>query len=512
VGSNPTLSARLSLEKGNIGGSRSGISGNKSENQPTFANGFANEGRNQMPERTRKIALIGADGYVRRSDDYRVDCFPWNKVKGLANIQDYDVLIINLLTPRRAETSDWAEFNNVMNRPAVMTLLDSEGQIVVVGDPRFTIPLDVEKRTFTDFLSWSCLHFSWDDKPGDTVHISDYPIHSNFIPYLRNLKHWDYSLNRCDVDFDAYGQVYDVAEGRKRGLQVSVETDVFCSNRVNKAIAFSVRFVIGIERPGDYIEPRRTETIKRFGPITFLPKITDDHDQTIMLVLRDVCGIDSAIPEPIWLNKFEAPGQKEIEEEIDEIRAKVAESVTELDSAMKRRNEARSCLGLLYERGDALERITWYILSELGGTVEAPQDPGKEDGWVEVDAQGEQLEMVLEIKSTKNDQFGEDGFKQLLEWRSRGVTLRNKEYKGVFIGSSCINKPPEERPFAFSDNAMKMAKLHHLAAIKTEDLYIVYILNKAGRCDTKAFWHALFHTDGVFDINAFVEQSDAGQD
>lgn len=182
----------------------------------------------------------------------------------------------------------------------------------------------------------------------------------------------------------------------------------------------------------------------------------------------------------------------------------------ELRQKVEERYESRSCLGLLFERGGTLERIVRHILGELGGDVEEPTDPGKEDGWVEVDAGGDHLEMVLEIKSTKNDQFGEDGLKQLHEWKDRGIVIRGKEYKGVFIGNSCVSKPPKERPDPFSDAFIKTARISGLAALKTVDLFEIYMLSKEGRIDLVDFWRKLYDTNGVFDLRHFTEKTSGG--
>ena len=61
-------------------------------------------------------------------------------------------------------------------------------------------------------------------------------------------------------------------------------------------------------------------------------------------------------------------------------------------------------------------------------------EKNKEDGWITVKVDGIVYEGVLEIKSTKSGQFGEDGRKQLLDWIDRGRTLRLKNYKGYSLG------------------------------------------------------------------------------
>jgi hypothetical protein len=120
--------------------------------------------------------------------------------------------------------------------------------------------------------------------------------------------------------------------------------------------------------------------------------------------------------------------------------------------AQAEREKTRECLKLLYERGDQLEVVVRDILRGLGAHVEDPENPGKEDGWVTVQVSGQILEGVIEVKSTKNPQFGEDGIRQLLDWVDRGIQLRQKKYKGLFFGNSSVDKVINERyPFGKCD-------------------------------------------------------------
>jgi len=109
----------------------------------------------------------------------------------------------------------------------------------------------------------------------------------------------------------------------------------------------------------------------------------------------------------------------------------------------------------------------------------------------------------LEIKSTKSDTFSEEDRKQLLDWIDRGRTLRQKNYKGIFIGNSAVDKPHKERHWAFSDSWSKSAELSEICALKTEDLYSLHLLNARGKMDRDKFWRDLFETNGIFDMKNY---------
>ena len=166
------------------------------------------------------------------------------------------------------------------------------------------------------------------------------------------------------------------------------------------------------------------EPFQTFGPMIFLPKISLSEDETVKLVLSCVCGIESDLPEPLWLNEFTAPGQKRIDDDITKIKAELQTMLEKHSKANRDRAKCRECLKLLYEREYALEPVVRDILRGLGAHVEDPQEKGKEDGWIVVHVGDKAYEGVLEVKSTRSDEFGEGGRKQLLDWIDRGRTLR----------------------------------------------------------------------------------------
>jgi len=167
--------------------------------------------------------------------------------------------------------------------------------------------------------------------------------------------------------------------------------------------------------------------------------------------LRDVCGVEASLPEPEWISDYEAPGQTAVDQEIAKIVEELGSAKEQFVQAQKKREEIRACLKLLYEREFGLEPAVQNILRGLGAHVEDPKEANKEDGWVTVNVEGQVYEGVLEIKSTRSAQFGEDGIRQLLDWIDRGTKMRQKKYKGIFIGNSSVDTPGKERPWPFSD-------------------------------------------------------------
>ncbi len=150
-----------------------------------------------------------------------------------------------------------------------------------------------------------------------------------------------------------------------------------------------------------------------------------------------------------------------------------------------------------------MESVVWNTLEELGAKVERPRNPGKEDGWIFVKVGNWNHRGVLEIKSTKSSQFGEDGIGQLAKWKDRGVRLRKEKYKGVFIGNNSRDKPPDQRPCPFANDWCKSADMSEICAITTGYLYKIYLLKYSKKLDINTFWSDVFQTNGVFPIDKY---------
>lgn len=466
-----------------------------------------------MAKRKRKVVLLGAKGFQRTTEGVQVDCFLWSQIAKIKNIRDYDTVILDLLplsTKGTRQAVAWKKFVGLLDFHSAVDILMNGGMIIVVGDPRFSINIEekdkntkerkkAEKQKVKSFLEWTGVDFAWDSKPGDTILFQDDYDHRRFTDYVAKLVNWEYSLAQCKLNEETLSQRFNLSYIRKKDWEIHLNEDFFCYNRYKNALAFLLRLQY---REHAYGGPRVLES---FGPLIFLPKINLPEDDTLQLILSSICGIETDLPEPEWLREFVAPGQKIIDEEITRIEAELQNKFDSLSKSNREREECRKCLKLLYEREYALEPVVQDILRGLGAHVEDPEEKNKEDGWIVVKVGDTTYEGVLEIKSTRSDQFGEDGRKQLLDWIDRGRTLREKNYKGIFIGNSAVDKPMKERAWAFSDSWTKAAELSGICAMKTENLYVIYLLKSRGVIDLDSFWSELFETNGIFDMTKYWE-------
>ncbi len=452
-------------------------------------------------QRVVRIAVFGARGY-RGTEARPITCFPWDRISSSINPSDYDVLVINLLSLQDQSTVDWRAFLEVMNLQSTMQVIDNQGAIIVLGDPRFRVQYSPPPRydipnsavAEADFLAWTGLIFNWDGRPGTSIEFNA-EYWSQYARYLRNLRRWNYSLRGCEPDNNSFSQVFNVETLRRSSVEVNVSPVTICANRYGGGLAFEIRLSLVRRSP-----TAASEILQEFGPLIFLPKVDLDNQEALEIILTDLCGVDLTPREPEWLASVVAPGQASIDGEIASIEDEIQSLVGRLDARYAEREASRRFLQLLYAREEKLEPAARDVLRALGGDVEEPQESNKEDGWVVVRLPDRTLEGVLEIKSTRNPQLGEGAIRQLREWRDRGIDMRQKVYKGILVASNAVNAPVWERPDAFSGSFRNSLRLGSFVAVKAEDLYILYVLKARGRLDIDEFWGRLFDTNGVFDI------------
>jgi hypothetical protein len=458
-------------------------------------------------KRKEKILLIGSDGFDATNEDAIISCFSWDQLESSINLRDFDTIVVNLLglSEETRQRIDWSRFEAIVNFAITRNVLQNNGKILIVGDPRFSLEIQGQNdqgksaKVTQPFLFWTGLRCGWDNSAGDTVEFRDTYNNQAYSEYVKRLRRWNYSLDRCRLDDATVEAFFNIDYLQRKGWEVDVELTTIVENRYRNRIIFEAS--IGVSGQGYQGKERKIS----FGPIIFLPPISVDADETIQIVLRDLCGFQATLPEPKWLSKFKAPGQQHVDDEIARTKGEISALAKRLDAAYAERAKRRECLKLLFEREFELEPAARNILRSLGAHVEDPQEKNKEDGWLTVDVGGKTYEGVLEIKSTRNDQFDEDGRKQLLDWIERGVALRQKNYKGLFFGNSAVNKPRLERPYPFSDSWKRAAELNGICALTTTDLYVIYLLHSQGLINTDDFWTELFECNGVFQTRKYYE-------
>jgi hypothetical protein len=455
---------------------------------------------NLTEERQIKIAVIGATEPTYQSPEVRVECFPWNRLKKVANLADYDVVILDLLSLREPEELDVLTFSKVLDiRTAQQVLSKNGGAIFVLGDPRFTVKWESASAEHEEpFLNWTGIKFSWDERPGTTVERAWEASSGPYKPFVDRLVRWEYSLDQCRPYLEEFKKAWNVNVMLDQGEEPSVEVVKFCWNRYGNALVFAVRHAYDeVSNRGTRFEYRETTTLS--GPIIFLPKVNLSEEETLERVLRDLLGVEVSAPEPAWIAEFKAPGQEEVDQDLAELEARIEELIGDHDRKVEERSQLREPLKLLYETGPPLEEAARSVMESLGAQVEwSREERDKADGWVTVRVGDQTFEGVLEVKGVKTKHFGFEALRQLTDWVHHGVSSRRKKYTGIFVGNSSREDPPRRRIWPFNPNWVEQAEMHGYAAVLTRDLYALYLLDRTGRLDRDEFWRQLFSTKGPF--------------
>jgi hypothetical protein len=85
----------------------------------------------------RKIVVLGATGSRYESPEVRVEWFPWNKVKKVPNLADYDEVVIDLLSLQDPASLDGGALRRALDvRTTHEVLQKIDGAFYVLGDPR----------------------------------------------------------------------------------------------------------------------------------------------------------------------------------------------------------------------------------------------------------------------------------------------------------------------------------------------------------------------------------------
>lgn len=432
-----------------------------------------------------------------------IDCRPWGSLDRGFNLLDYDTLIVDLLSIESPESINWDVFSASLNRDVFLEFLLAEptqGSAAVIGDPRFMYRASgrvggARVTGDSEFLSWVPFKFEWTSGEGTgkrPVTLDEMP--KKFVRYVHSIGRWRYSLRKVDTELS----IPKRTKPKDEGYRIAVMS--YCNTWSGAALVFS----LGVSVFREYSSfPEVT-----IGPIWFMPEANLTEMETIDAALA-VLEVDVETPKPAWTESLTAPGERSIRLEQERLKAELAPLVAALEQANEERSQARRFVGLLYEKQRALEPLVRDALRALGAEVEDPPRQDKEEGWLRVATSQGVAHGVLEVKSTRNETFDEQGLKQLEDWKLEAETQRNVEPKGINVGNADIETAPSARRSPFDRGWAKAAERRKNVATLTTVLYMALALQAEEKFDQDRFWASLFETDGVFDSSeieaAFVE-------
>jgi len=447
----------------------------------------------------KKILIIGSSAYKKSDSEVRIDSYSWRKIGKIKNPRDYHTLIIDLLSISDEELRSQVPWSDVQSKLHIYTstqITKRGGEIIFIGDPRFHIPASNKN---IPFLEWTGLEFDWDNSPSAATYTVD--DDRKYEQYFKKLSQCDYSLASVSINDVIMDQGINRRHLNQEGITVDVRTKDLSQNLSRFALAFTVFLEYYRER--GHADITRKELFYAGGPIIFLPRIDALEDETLEIVLRDICGVTISLPEPQWIHEYIGLGQDAVDKDIGDYKARIEKAKFGLEKSEKKRTKVRRPLKLLYGTGIDLQYVVWETLEALGAKVERPKESNEEDGWISVKVDGQVREAVLEVKSTRSNPFTKSGIRQLGEWVARAAVDRNKKHKGIFIGNNSFERALEDRKPPFSPNVEDAVKTLSICALTTEDLYKIYLSKCSKKLNTNAFWSDVFQTNGILNIEEY---------
>jgi hypothetical protein len=460
--------------------------------------------------RMKKIVVIGLSGDTIVNDDVRVDWVPWNKLRRIANLSDCDGVFLVLSTIDHADQKnapDWAYLNEMLTPKTLRHILDDDGHVIVLGDPRFSI-----KKTYPNgievespFLDWTGVKFVWDDRPGTSIRFPNerqhYPL--SYASVVSELRSWNYSLQDANPDSYLPKQMFgDLLGGDSR---VEAFPFAYVENRYGKPLAFELVYQFKrSRREGTY--PQIFDTVMQFDTLVFIPDTSLDPTEAIARLLDSLYDVQLVTQEPEWVRTLVAPGQDAHDQEVARLHAELERLRSELRDAETQRAEVRKPLKLLYAKQLELEPLVHDAFAQLGATVHSPLESGKADFWLTVELDGSELAFVGEIKSIDRKTFKENGLQQLASWQARGIAERGTRAKQVFVGNYDVLTDPDQRENPFHANFQRTASLQEVCVITSQQLYDALVLLADNTLDREKFWKGIDATNGLFDLAAVVQR------
>jgi len=364
----------------------------------------------------------------------------------------------------------------------VCEALKQNVQIFVFGNPDFAAmyPDGGQKK----FLDWTGYAFYWRDAPGDTVDVeANTAARFDVYQYLSGIKRWNYTLRSILKRGGFESSNFGVKTSQ--GALYSFELLPLATNRHNEHISSAVLLC---------------DRVQAYGSIILVPENSDDPSG-FHTFLRQTLGIVLSEEPPAWLAPIVVPGQPGLDAQIAELEKLITRVNEQLLEAKDARTTRRACLEVLYQTGEPLEDAVELMLHSMGAAVSKPSVKGQCDRFLSVMFDGQEHKAVVEIKSTKNEQFTMDGLRQVMQWRTDAIMANDAEFRALFIGNSAIKSPPGLRPSPFTPQWKTSAERFEVSCITTSVLYAAYCEIQAGSLDKEEFWKLFFTTGGILNID-----------
>jgi hypothetical protein len=336
------------------------------------------------PLRTpRRALIIGSRAFAG------IDSITWDE-QVVPNIPDYDLVIVSVphITGEFLTSVRGDYFEKL--RKALVRFLHSGGKVVALVSSTVNVH---RPKSYPDRISnsdWCPVSYAIVQEAGESI----VRQRDSYAAYLNAMTDWPYvltipksSLTRELTDY--YGSPHNT--------KYIVELRPYLENRYGRVLAGYFNVEVRRERTranqwNEYKEYPSDPDVTT-GTVVLLPLIGKfSAEEALAKIIEIETGISLQSPEPEWAKVVFVPGVPDLEAQIDDAKAVVAQQ-NDLVAALKARlSDIRSYRRLLYGSGPELETIVKKSLEHLGAVV-SPSKYGQEEYILEFRGQ----EFLMEV-------------------------------------------------------------------------------------------------------------------
>lgn len=446
-----------------------------------------------MGGRKQRLLIIGLSGVKGSKDDLEIKSYSWDKLDRVPAVRDFDWVMLHVAAIADHNSVDWNLFFRLFDPFSTKDVIVHGGRFIVTGCPVFNCPLSGDNSR--PFLFWTGLDFTWNETPGESVEISS---DRYFKRYYDSIRRWKHSLKSVEV-----GNNLRTVLGLDRNpkARLSLSTNARCWNRNREPLSFEIKAHL-------YVDDGRTEKHRELGSFDFFLNSSLSPDDLAATVLKGIFGLEVSSDTPPWIEQLAVVGQDAIDAKISESKDQIGRYTELLKEQFRERDQLRSPLKVLFEVGTPLEKSVQEILTELGAAFLPPVRAGADDGCFIVRLANEEAPFVLEVKSTSKNTIGEDGLRQLLEWKNTALFDRGLQCKGLLVVNSAVASPPSERENPFNEQLLSKARMADAVVMTTHMLFTVHQEIAKGTYSREQFWRTIIDGRGevdFFDLPALRE-------
>ena len=380
--------------------------------------------------------------------------YEWEDVPADLNLADFDRVIIDLYTIYK--NPDKIKYLQLEKYNIHNLVFNADAEIIVIGIPGY---IRYEGSSYS-VLWWLPIEPKYADCKGDTFK----SIKNEFEYYFKLVDEWYYHFEKtfAELDREKIRRIFRDVDILGEGIEPT--TYILAENIYGKPLSLKIQYLIAYEG----------ELIKTSAKIIWLPPPTKvETEEAIVEILKERYEIILIQDEPDWVNRYKLPVQTDIENRLDNLNEKIGKLNKQKDDAKEELQEELFLRKLLYEKGEALEKVVLATLKILGADIQEVKGENVEDGRI-TDPYGRNY--IIEIKG-RNGQLKRDDIRQLNDWIQKAMLEEDWMGKGILIGNYFSDKKLAEREYPIHKNEKNPLKRFEFSVIKTT------LYNTNGLCD-----------------------------